>query len=197
MTILNVISSPRQGSFSIQLADGIIEKLQTANPGSTVVVRDVATHPFPHLEEVHIQSIRSPAADHSPEQKEAARHSDEVIAEVKAADVIIIGAPMYNFGIPSTLKSWIDHLARANMTFRYTAEGPEGLVTGKKVYVALASGGVYSTGPAAAYDQVTPYLKTVLGFLGMTDVTVVRIEGLAKPDVQETGLAKALDNFTV
>lgn len=197
MTILNVISSPRQGSYSIQLADGIIEKLRAENPGSTVIVRDVATHPFPHLEEVHIQSIRSPAEGHSPEQQQAARHSDEVIAEVKAADVIVIGAPTYNFGIPSTLKAWIDHLARAGMTFRYTSAGPEGLVTGKKVYVAMSSGSIMSSGTWTSYDFVSTYLKTVLGFLGMTDVTVVRVEGLGMPGVQDTALVKALDSFTV
>lgn len=197
MNILNVISSPRRDSYSIQVANGIIEKLQAANPNSTVTVRDVATHPFPHLEEVNIQSLRSPAEGHSPEQREAARNSDEVIAEVKAADVIVIGAPMYNFGIPSTLKSWIDHLARAGMTFRYTADGPEGLVKGKKVYVAMASGGIYSEGPTTSYDFVAPYLKTVLGFLGMTDVTVVRAEGIAKPDVRDNAVAKALSSFSV
>ena len=197
MKILNVISSPRKESFSVALANGIIEKLQAAHPGSTVVTRDLATHPFPHMEEVHIQSIRTPAEEHTPQQQQAAQNSDEVIAELKAADIIVIGAPMYNFSIPSTLKAWIDHLARKGMTFRYTENGPEGLVTGKKVYVAMASGGVYSSGPGAAGDFVSTYLKYVLGFMGLTDVTVLRAEGLGMPGVADTAVAKALEGFTV
>ena len=197
MKILNIISSPREESFSVALANGIIQKLKAANPDAEVVTRDVATNPFPHMEEVHIQSIRTPAEEHTPEQQQAAKHSDEVIAELKAADVIIIGAPMYNFSIPSTLKAWIDHLARKGMTFRYTENGPEGLVTGKKVYVAMASGGVYSSGPGAAGDFVAPYLKYVFGFMGMTDVTVLRAEGLGMPGGTDTAVAKALEGFTV
>ena len=198
MNILHIISSPRKGaSASIQLATGIIDKLQAANPGSTVAVRDLATHPFPHLEEAKLQSFFTPAESRSPEQHEAAKHSDDAIQEIKDADVIVIGAPLYNFGIPSTLKAWVDHIARAGITFRYTADGPEGLVTGKKVYVAMSSGGVYSEGPAAAYDFVGPYLQAVLGFLGMTDVTVVRAEGLAVPGLQATAVQKALDGFVV
>ncbi len=106
-----------------------------------------------------------------------------------SADTIVIGAPRYNFGIPSTLKAWVDHIARAGVTFRYTAEG---LVKGKKVYVAMSSGGIYSEGPTAGYDFVAPYLKAVLGFLGMTDVTVVRAEGTAFPNLQPTALEKGL-----
>lgn len=198
MNILNIISSPRKGeSFSIKLGNAIVEKLQAANPGSTVKVKDLASKPFPHLEEAHLQSFFTPAEGRSSEQQEAVRHSDEAIAEIMAADAIVIDAPLYNFGIPSTLKSWIDHIARAGVTFRYTAAGPEGLVKGKKVYVAMASGGVYSEGPSASYDFVAPYLKAVLGFMGMTDVTVARVEGLAIPDLQPTALDKAIASITL
>lgn len=198
MNILHVISSPRKGaSGSIQLATGIIEKLQAANPGSTVTVRDVATDPFPHLEEAKLQSLGTPPEKRTPEQQQAARHSDDAIAEVMAADVVVIGAPLYNFSIPSTLKAWIDHIARAGITFSYGANGPEGLIKGKKVYVAMSSGGIYSEGPSAAYDFVAPYLKAVLGFLGMTDLTVVRAEGLAIPGVQDTAVQKGLDSVQV
>jgi FMN-dependent NADH-azoreductase len=194
MHILHIISSPRKGaSASIQLGNGILEQLQAINPGSTVQVRDLASNPFPHLEEAKLQSFFTPAESRTPEQQEAARHSDEAIAEVQAADVIVIGAPLYNFGIPSTLKAWIDHIARAGITFRYTESGPEGLIKGKKVYVAMSSGGIYSEGPSASYDFVAPYLQAVLGFLGMTDVTVIRAEGLALPGVQDTAVQKALD----
>lgn len=198
MNILHIISSPRKGaSASIQLANGIIDKLQAAHPGSSVTVHDLATNPFPHLEEAKLQSFFTPAESRTPEQAAAAKHSDDAIQEVKDADVIVIGAPMYNFGIPSTLKAWIDHLCRAGITFRYTATGPEGLIHGKKVYVALASGGIYSEGPSAGYDFVAPYLKAVLGFIGITDVTVVRAEGLAIPDLQATAVQKGLDGLTI
>ena len=198
MNILNVISSPRgDQSVSIKLANGIIEQLQDANPGSTVTTRDLATHPFPHLEAAKLQSLFTPAPDRTPEQREAAKHSDDAIAEVMAADVIVIGAPLYNFSIPSVLKAWIDHIARAGITFKYVDGKPQGLVTGKKVYVAMSSGGIYSDGPAAGYDFVAPYLKAVLGFLGMTDVTVVRAEGIAIPGVQDKALEKALDSVSV
>ncbi|MGI4866465.1 MAG: FMN-dependent NADH-azoreductase [Janthinobacterium lividum] len=198
MQILHIISSPRKGaSASIQLGNGIVEKLQAANPGSTVLVHDLATHPFPHLEEAKLQSFFTPAESRTPEQAAAAKHSDDAIAEVQAADVIVIGAPLYNFGIPSTLKAWVDHIARAGITFKYVDGAPQGLITGKKVYVAMASGGIYSEGPSAGYDFVAPYLKAVLGFLGMTDVTVVRAEGLAIPGVQDTAVQKGLDSVTV
>ena len=196
MNILHIISSPRKGaSASIQLATGIIDKLQAANPGSTVTVHDLATNPFPHLEEAKLQSFFTPAESRSPEQQAAAKHSDDAIQEIKDADVIVIGAPLYNFGIPSTLKAWVDHIARAGITFRYTANGPEGLITGKKVYVAMSSGSIYSEGAYASYDFVGPYLKAILGFLGMTDVTVVRAEGLSMPDLQATAVQKALEGL--
>ena len=194
MKILQIISSPRGGaSFSKKLGQGITEKLQAANPGSTVQVRDLATHPFPHLEEAKLNALFTPVEKRTPEQHEAAKHSDDAIAEVMAADVLIVEAPLYNFGIPSTLKAWIDHIVRAGITFRYSAEGrPEGLVKGKKLYVAVASGGVYSDGPMVSYDFVAPYLKTVFGFLGFTDIDVVRVEGTSMPGVQDTALEKAL-----
>ncbi|MDO7885787.1 FMN-dependent NADH-azoreductase [Hymenobacter cheonanensis] len=198
MHILRIISSPRKGeSYSIKLGNGIVEKLQAANPGSTVQVRDLTNKPFPHLEEAHLQSFFTPAESRTPEQREAVRHSDESIAEIMAADVLVIDAPLYNFGIPSTLKAWIDHIARAGITFRYSAAGPEGLVKGKKVYVAMSSGGVYSEGPMTSYDFVAPYLKTVLGFLGMTDVTVARVEGTGNPELQPTALQKGLDSVSI
>ncbi|AMR28622.1 FMN-dependent NADH-azoreductase [Hymenobacter psoromatis] len=193
MHILQVISSPRAGaSFSKKLGQGITEKLQAAYPGSTVQVRDLATHPFPHLEEAKLNALFTPAEKRTPEQHEAAKHSDDAIAEVMAADVLVIEAPLYNFGIPSTLKAWIDHIVRAGQTFRYVDGRPEGLIKGKKMYVAMASGAVYSEGPYAAYDFVAPYLKAVFGFVGFADIEVVRVEGTSMPGVQDTALEKAL-----
>ena len=196
MQILQILSSPRRAvSYSTQLATGLVAKLVATNPGSSVQLHDLTRTPFPHLEESHLQSFFTPAEQRSPEQVAAVRHSDEAIAELLAADVLVIGAPLYNFGIASTLKAWIDHIARAGMTFRYTAAGPEGLVKGKKVYVAMASGGIYSHGPMASNDFVAPYLQAVLGFLGMTDVTVVRVEGTAFPDLKDAALQRALDSI--
>ncbi len=198
MHILHLISSPRAGaSFSIKLGNGLVEKLQAAYPGSTVRVRNLAEGPFPHLEESHLDAFNAPAEARSPAQQTAVRHSDEAIAELRWADIIVIGVPMYNFNIPSTLKAWIDHVARARITFRYTANGPEGLVHGKKVYLAASSGGIYSRGPGVANDFAIPYLKNILAFLGMEDVTVVRVEGTKVPGVQDEALEKALNSFVV
>ena len=193
MHILNIISSPRKAeSFSTRLGTALVEKLQAANPGSQVQVLDLTLHPLPHLEEAHLQSFFTPAESRSPEQQQAVRHSDEAIAAMQAADVLVIDAPLYNFSIPSTLKAWIDHICRAGITFQYGPNGPEGLVKDKKVYVAMASGAVYSEGPYASADFVAPYLKTILGFLGMTDLTVLRVEGVSVPGLKETALEKAI-----
>jgi FMN-dependent NADH-azoreductase len=198
MQILQIISSARGAeSFSTRLSQGIIDKLLAAHPGSTVVVRDLAQLPFPHLEEAHLQAYFTPAEGRSPEQQAAVRHSDEAIAEVLAADVLVIGCPFYNFMITSSLKAWLDHLTRANLTFRYTPTGPEGLITGKKVYVALASGGIYSEGPMQPYDFATPYLRWMLGFLGMRDVTITRAEGVKLPEFQAAALQKGITSVTV
>jgi FMN-dependent NADH-azoreductase len=198
MQILQIISSARGAeSYSTLLSQGIIDKLLAAHPGSTVVVRNVATHPFPHLEEAHLQAYFAPAESRSPVQQQAVRHSDEAIAQVMAADVLVIGVPFYNFSIASSLKAWLDHLTRAGVTFRYTSNGPEGLITGKKVYLAVASGGIYSEGPQQAYDFAVPYLRLILSFLGLTDVTVARAEGVKLPEFQATALQKGIDSVAV
>ena len=198
MHILHLISSPRGGnSISIKLGKGIVDKLRVANPEATLQVRNLATHPFPHLEEGHLAAFNAPAEQDSPERQAAVHHSDEAIREVMTADVIVIGVPLYNFGIPSSLKAWIDHIARARITFRYAEKGPEGLVRGKKVYLATASGGIYSEGPAAPMDFAVPYLKATLGFMGMTDVTVVRAEGTVIPGIMDTALEKGLASVSV
>ena len=198
MQILQVISSAQgANSYSTRLSQGIIDKLLAAQPGSTVVVRDLAQHPFPYLEEAHLQAYFTPAEGRSAAQQQAVRHSNEAIAELMAADVLVIGAPFYNFTIPASLKSWLDHLTRAGITYRYSEAGPEGLIAGKKVYVALASGGIYSEGPQQPHDFATPYLRYMLGFLGLTDVTVARAEGVKLPEYQATALQKGLDSVRV
>ena len=155
MRILHVISSPRgDASFSIKLGNGIIDKLKAANPGSTVTVRDLATNPFPQLEAAKLQSWSTAAPDRTPAQHEAVKHSDDAIAEVQAADVLVVDAPLYNFNVPSTLKAWIDHIVRAGITFQYVDGKPKGLIEGKKVYVAMASGNIYSEGAYTGYDFI-------------------------------------------
>lgn len=196
--ILHIISSPRgAASFSIQLGNAIIEKLLAAYPGSTVKTRNLAAQSFPHLEEVHLSSFFTPEEQHSAAQKEAVSHSNEAIKEIFEADILVIGAPLYNFGIHSSLKAWIDHIARSQVTFSVSDQGIKGLVTGKKVYIAMSSGGIYSEGPTAGYDFVVPYLKAVLGFIGMTDIEVYRAEGTSIPGIAETALEKAVNAVEV
>jgi FMN-dependent NADH-azoreductase len=198
MKILQLISSPRgAASTSIKLSEAIVQKLQEANPDSTLIVHDLTKNAFPHLEEVHLNSFFTPAESRSPELVEAVKHSDEAIAELKDADVIVIGVPMYNFSLHSSLKAWIDHIARVGQTFSYSEKGPEGLVKGKKVYLAISSGGVYSEGFMKPYDFTEPYLRSVLGFLGMTDMTAYRAEGLNMPDLKELALEKAIESIEV
>lgn len=198
MKILHLITSPRgAASFSIKLGNAIVEKLTTANPDSTIITHDLTSTPFPHLEEVHLNSFYTPLENFTPELTEAIKHSDEAIAELKAADVIVIDVPLYNFGIPSTLKTWIDHIARAGQTFSYSEKGPEGLVKGKKVYLAISSGGVYSEGPMKAYDFTESYLRAVLGFMGMVDLKATRVEGVNMPDLKDQALEKAIESIVL
>jgi FMN-dependent NADH-azoreductase len=196
--ILHIISSPRgAASMSIQLGNAIVNKLQTAIPGSTVKVTDLLKKNFPHLEEAHLASFFTPEEVRTPENLEAIKHSDESIQEIKDADIIVIGAPLYNFSIHSVLKAWVDHITRAGITFKYDENGPQGLIKNKKVYLAISSGGIYSEGPMKAMDFVEPYMRTILGFLGMTDITVFRVEGLSIPGVQEGALEKGINSIAI
>jgi FMN-dependent NADH-azoreductase len=193
--ILNIISSVKGGdSFSIKLSDTLIEKLLLANPDSTVNTRDLTKNPFPHLEESHLTSFFTPQEMRTDENKEAVKHSEAAIKELMESDIIVIGVPMYNFGITSTLKAWIDHICRAGVTFSYADGAPKGLVINKKVYLTIASGGVYSDGPMKSYDFTESYLTKTLGFLGMTDINVFRVEGTMVPDLKETAWPKAVES---
>jgi FMN-dependent NADH-azoreductase len=178
--VLYINSSVRNsGSLSRQLSAEFIAKWKAANPADTIVERDLAANPVPHLTEQMMGAFFTPAEARNADQAYTVKTSDTLVVEVQAADVIVIGAPMYNFSVSSTLKAWIDHIARAGVTFVYGANGPEGQLKGKKVYVFTATGGIYSEGPAAAYDHLTTYLRAVLGFLGLTDITFVQAEGAA------------------
>lgn len=180
-TLLHINSSVRNtGSLSRQLTAEFLEKWRAANPHDHIVERDLAAQPVPHLNEDMLGAFFAPEADRTPEQSQIVQLSDQLIAELSAADVIVIGAPMYNFSISSGLKAWIDHVARAGRTFQYSEAGPVGLLTNKKVYVFTSRGGVYSTGPHTAMDFHATYLRAVLGFIGLTDITFVHTEGVAK-----------------
>ncbi len=192
--ILQINSSARRdASHSTRVADRIVARLREAHPGLALVVRDLDANPHPVLDEAALQALFTPPAQRTPEQARRVARDDALIAEVKEADVLVLGVPMYNFGVPASLKNWIDAIARSGATFRYTEKGAEGLLKGKKVYVALARGGRYRDTPA---DTQVPYLQTVLGFLGMTDLHFVYAEGLNMgPDAEKRGLAAAYDQI--
>ncbi len=193
--ILRIITSTNgDTSFSNQLSNAVIEKLTAANPQTEVKTLDLTKTPLPYLTNSHISAVYAPENTHTTEQTEALKYSDEAIQTLLESDVIVIGVPLYNFGIPAVLKGWIDQVARAGKTFSYSVEGPKGLVTDKKVYLSIASGAIFSEGPYKSYDFSESYLRTVLGFLGMTDVTTFRVEGTAIPDFAENALPKALSS---
>ncbi|WP_158799139.1 FMN-dependent NADH-azoreductase [Pedobacter sp. L105] len=196
--ILHIISSPRgDSSFSIKLGNAIVDKIIAAYPGSTVTESNLVKKQFPHLEEAHLTSFFTPEDSRTPQDLEAIKHSDAAIKEIKDADIIVIDAPLYNFGIPSTLKAWIDHISRKGETFTYDENGPRGLINGKKLYIAVASGGVYSEGPMQPYDFVVPFLKAYFGFIGISDISVFRVEGTAVPGIMETALEKGIDSIVL
>ena len=196
--ILHIISSPRtKGSASRTLGTAIEEKIQEAYPEHTITTLDLLKDPFPHLGEEQVDSWFIPAEARTAEQNEAVKRSDDAIAQLHESDIIVISVPIYNFGIPSALKAYIDHIARGGMTFRYSENGFEGLVKNKKAYIAVASGSVFSEGDYQSYDFVVPYLKSVLGFIGVTDVDVFRAEGLGLPHLQETALERGIESIVI
>lgn len=190
MNILQInASARREGANSTRVADAIVARLRAANPEARLTLRDLAGNPHPVLDETALGALFTPAEQRTPAQASRVALDDALIAELQAAEVLVLGVPMYNFGVPAQLKNWIDAVARAGVTFRYAEQGPEGLLKGKKVYVALARGGRYRGTEA---DTQVPYLKMVLGFLGMTDVQFVYAEGLNMgPDALKQGFAEA------
>jgi FMN-dependent NADH-azoreductase len=194
MKILQINSSARsEGSQSTRLANTIVERLKATRPDATLTVRDLASNPHPALDEAALGALFTPAEQRSAEQNARVALDDALIAEIQAANVVVLGVPMYNFGVPTQLKNWIDAIARAKVTFQYTANGPEGLLKGKKVYVALTRGGFYRDTEA---DSQVPYLKMVLGFLGMKDVEFVYAEGMAMgPEAEQQAITSALQQI--
>ena len=190
--ILVVESSPRgSDSASRKLAAELVEELHKKLPQAKIVRRDVAASPLPHLSSDVVAAAYTPIEQRTPALKSAIALSDQIVDELLASDTLVIATPMWNFSVPSSLKAWIDHIIRAGRTFSFTAQGPEGLVKGKRAYLVVATGGVYSEGPYSQYDFLVPYLKGVLGFIGVTDVRVVRAEGLNDPKHVDQALAKA------
>lgn len=196
--ILKIISSVNGAqSKSTQLADAVIEKLTANYPGSTVKVKDLSQQRYEHFHEGHLKVYRG-MGEAAPEVAATVEKiSDATINEVMDADIIVIGVPIYNFHVPSTLKAWLDHVLRAGKTFSYATGQIEGLVKNKKVYLAVSSGGVYSEGPMQAYDFAVPYLKAILGFIGVTDISTFWAEGCDMPGYKETALQKAIDKVAV
>lgn len=190
MKILQINASARRtGANSTRIANQIVARLSARHPDAQLTRRDLAETPHPALDEAALGALFTPAGQRTPEQAARVALDDVLIAELQAADVIVLGVPMYNFGIPAQLKNWIDAIARAGVTFRYTEQGPQGLVQGKRVYVALARGGLYRDTPA---DTQVPYLKTLFAFLGMEDLRFIYAEGLNMgPDAASRGFAQA------
>jgi len=193
-TILHVESSPLgERSVSRKLAAKVLVELKAKHPDSKIIERDLATDPFPHLNGLTVGAFFIPPEQRNEMLSQAVKLSDQAVDELLAADVIVIGAPMHNFGIPSSLKAWIDHIVRTGRTVRYTEWGPEGLVpSGKRVIIASARGGFYSDGPMKALDYQESYLKAVLEFIGLTDITFVRAEGFGRsPEAEHAALQLA------
>lgn len=189
-TILQINSAARtQGAQSTVLANDVSAQLQSKHAGAKLVVRNLLADNPSHLDDATIGAFFTPAENRTPEQSAISAKSEALIAELQAADVIVLAAPMYNFGISSQLKAYFDQIARAGISFKYGANGPEGLITGKKVIIVTTRGGVYKGTPN---DSQLPYLKSFLGFLGMTDVTVIYAEGLAMgPDAAGAAITSA------
>jgi FMN-dependent NADH-azoreductase len=189
MNILQINSSVRGAdSESTRVANAIVAKLAAANPGASVTLRDLGAEPHPVLDEATLGALFTPAGERSADQAARVALDDALIAQAQAADVIVLGAPMYNFGMSIQLKGWFDAVARAGVTFRYTESGPEGLLKDKKVFVATSRGGVY---PADADPQV-PHIRMLLNFLGLNDATFVYSSGQSMgPDAAAKGRAQA------
>ncbi|KYH08252.1 MULTISPECIES: FMN-dependent NADH-azoreductase [Chryseobacterium] len=193
MKILRLITSFREeASQSFQLGNAIIEKLEKKHPDSSVRTKNLVKNEIPHFNGIHFASFITPTENHTSELQEAVKYSNEAIEELKNADIIVIDVPMYNFTIPSSLKAWIDQIVRVGATFKYSENGVEGLIQGKKVYLSIATGGIYSDGPMKKFDLTEQYLRNILGFIGITDITVFRVEGIAIPEVSENALPKAI-----
>jgi FMN-dependent NADH-azoreductase len=187
--ILIVESSPRGAeSASRQLTKTLRERLRSLYPHAIFVERDLAANPLPHLDYQTVKGISAKDKAEAESLKDALRLSDELTEELLSADLLVIATPMWNFGLPSSLKAWIDHIVRAGKTFNYAGAGVEGLAKGKRAILVLASGGVFSEGPWKSWDTVEPYLRQILGFIGIEDVQTVRAQGMNIPSLSDNAI---------
>jgi FMN-dependent NADH-azoreductase len=194
VTNILIVDSAATGDASVsrRITDAAAETIRRRDPAARIIRRDIGAEPVPHLTEATVPAIRAGLVE-SDAAREALALSDRLVDELRQADLVVIGAPMYNFGMPSTLKAWFDHVLRARVTFRYTEAGPEGLLKGKKAVVVETRAGLYSEGPAAAMDSQEPHIRTLLGFMGIDDVTFVRAEKLAfGPEAAAAAVADAI-----
>lgn len=183
-TLLVIHSSPKSSaSVTRQLTNELVEKWLQANPTGLIIERDVGLNPPPHISETTINAFYTPEADRTETQKAALLLSDQLIAELRQADAVVIGTPMHNFSVTSGLKTWIDHVARVGETFQYSSNGPEGLLADRPVYVVGASGGDYRAHtPIAFLNHQDNYLKVVLNFVGIQDIRLIQAAGVARGD---------------
>jgi FMN-dependent NADH-azoreductase len=177
--ILLILGSPRgRASFSSQIGRRIVDDLKARYPAAKVVVRNLGKEALPHVSDSFVSGRMLSAEQRSPAEAKAMEQSDILVGELMAADVLVLATPMHNFGVSAAVKTWIDQIVRPGVTFSYSEGRPVGLVTGKKAVLALASGGAYSAGPMKGLDFQEPYLRAVLGFIGITDIETVRVEGV-------------------
>jgi FMN-dependent NADH-azoreductase len=190
MTILQIKSSLfSSDGQSSRLSDQLVAALRDQNPAAGLIVRDLAREPVPHLDAARFGALLAKPHERTPEQQAVVAYSDALIDELRRADTIVLGLPMYNFGVPSQLKAWFDHIARAGVTFKYTDKGSVGLLAGKNAYVVAARGGVYAGTPS---DTQSAYVRDFLAFLGIADVQFVYAEGLAiSAEAREQAIAGA------
>ena len=178
-----------ESSVTSILMEELLVQLQAGGENFQIVERNFRENPVPHLDADWLQALSTPAADRSEEQQTKVNYSDSLIAEIQAADTLVIALPMYNFSVPSMLKAWIDHISRAGVTFKYTTAGAEGLLQDKKVYLVSAMGGVHEIGQT---DFLRPYMKLIMGFIGLNDVDFITAAGLNMGDQRRAqGLAEA------
>ena len=181
-TLLKIDVSPRgEHSISRKLGNRFATEWQSNHVGGKIITRDLATTKIPYVDLPWIAGAFSAPDTHTPEHKAALKISDELIAELLAADEVVISTPMYNFNVPAVLKAWIDHIVRLNKTFSFDANGLKGLAAGKKVTVIIASGSEYTSGsPLESYNVQGPYFRVIFGFIGITDITLVHAGGTNK-----------------
>ncbi len=192
--VLHIDASARgMDSESRKLSHHFITGWRSTHPEDAIITRDITENPLPHIDSSTLGSLMIAADERSPEQRVDAKRVDDLVNEFIAADVLVLGVPMYNFGIPSTLKAWVDHISIAGRTFEYTANGPKGLVKGTKVYLISTRGGIYGESPM---DHQVNYLKTLLGFLGIDDIEVIQAEGLnLSPEERDSSITAALSKI--